>query len=82
VPLLQVLLFVVAQNALVRHGELHALPGPGAAVDEVASEDDAIARAHRQAVEQGAGLVEAAVEVSDDDGSGSHVGVDGGGRGS
>ena len=42
VALLEMLLLVIAEDALVPHRELDALARLGAAVDEVADEDDAV----------------------------------------
>ena len=74
--LLQVFLFVVAQDALVLHGELHALAWFGAAIDEIAREDHAVGRGDLERVQQLDGFVEAAVQISDDEGA-IHGGGDG-----
>jgi hypothetical protein len=44
--------------------------GRGAAIDEIADADEGIVRGERDAVEQIAQLVPAAVDVADDDGAG------------
>src|SRR6185295_6668415 len=69
VPDAQVLLLVVAEDALVLPGQVDALAPLGAAVDQVARENHAVRARRRQLVEQVEGLVVAAVEVADHDGS-------------
>ncbi len=63
------LLFVIAEHTLVLHGELDALAGLGAAVDQVAGKNDAVTRGDLKLSEELDGLMVTAVEVSDDDGS-------------
>jgi hypothetical protein len=70
--LLKVKLLVIAENRFVSHGKLDALAPTRAAVDEITHENDAVARANSEPVEQGDGFVVAAVQISDDDGSAAH----------
>jgi hypothetical protein len=63
---LEVLLLVVAEDALVLHRELDALARFGAAVDEIAREDDAIIFRDREAIEQRECFVVAPVQIADD----------------
>ena len=63
---LEVLLLVVAEDALVLHRELDALAVLRAAVDEVAREDDAVAARDREAMERREGFVVAPVQIADD----------------
>ncbi len=68
--LVEVVLLVVSEDGFVPHGELDALASPGAAVDEVSHEDDAVARGDREAREELESLVVAPVEVGHDDRAG------------
>ena len=60
---------MVAEDARVLHRELDALAGLRAAVHEVAREDDAVALARREAIEQLERFAFAPVQIADDDGS-------------
>ena len=50
-------------------GGLDALPGRRAAIDDLAFENNAVARGDRKAVEQGFGFSAAAVQICEDDGA-------------
>jgi hypothetical protein len=66
-PLLQMFLFVIAEDALVLHGQLDAFPRGGTAVDEIACEDDPVARGGTHELEKVESLLEAPVQITDDD---------------
>ena len=61
----EMLLLVVAEDARVTHCELDAFPPLGAAVDQVARENDPIVHGHGQAIQKLESFIPATVKIAD-----------------